>query len=72
MQGVLQENIFKKGKNCCAEAAGREEREEEKKVSNSDVRWKRTSTASNLAVSSRETFERETSSDLSGLVPRQY
>lgn len=28
MQGVLQENIFKKGKNCCAEAAGREEKEQ--------------------------------------------
>lgn len=27
MLGVLWENIFKKGKNCCEEAAGREERE---------------------------------------------
>lgn len=26
----------------------------------------------NLVVSSRETFEKETSSDLSGLGPRQY
>lgn len=50
------------------ERSGRRKR----KVSNSDVRWKQILTASNLVVSSRETFEQETSSDLSGLVPRQY